>query len=199
MKILAFSDLHRETDAAKSMLAHSHQADILVGAGDFATRGKGTQDTISILKSLNKPIILVGGNHDNSDELAALCSDWENGHFLHGQALTIDGVTFFGLGREIPNGNDAAWNEGMSETESAHLLKNCPKNCVLVTHTPPFECADIQKDGTPGGSVSIRHTIEQQKPILHLCGHIHFSWGAKGIVGKTPVHNLGPTLNWFEV
>ncbi len=199
MKILAFSDLHREIDAAKSIVAHGQNVDVVVGAGDFATRGKGAVDTISILKTLDKPFILVGGNHDNSDELSALCSTWENGHFLHGDGITIGGVTFFGIGREVPNGNDAAWNEGLSETEAAKLLSNCPKKCVLVTHAPPFECADLQKDGTHGGSHAIRNTIENKTPVLHLCGHIHFSWGVKGIVGKTPVHNLGPTLNWFEV
>lgn len=199
MKILAFSDLHREVDAAKSIVAHGKNVDVVVGAGDFATRGKGTNDTISILRALNKPFILVGGNHDNFDKLITLCSTWENGHFLHGEGITIKGVTFFGMGREVPNGNDAAWNEGLSENDAAKLLRNCPKKCVLITHTPPFECADLQKDGTHGGSRAIRHTLAQQKPVLHLCGHIHFSWGATGIVGKTPVHNLGPTLNWFEV
>ena len=199
MKILAFSDLHRKTDAAKCIVAHGQNADVLVGAGDFATRGEGTIDTISILRTLDKPFILVGGNHDNSKELAALCSTWENGYYLHGQAITINGVTFFGMGREVPNGNDAAWNEGMGEEEAAELLSACPSNCVLVTHTPPFECADMQKDSTHGGSLSIRQAIEHKTPQLHLCGHIHFSWGATGMVGKTPVHNLGPTLNWFEV
>lgn len=199
MKILAFSDLHREVDAARAIIAYSQDADVVVGAGDFATRGKGTKDTISILKTLNKPFILVGGNHDNSDKLIDLCSTWKNGHFLHGQGITIAGVEFFGMGREVPNGNDAAWNEGLSEDEAAKLLSNCPKNCVFVTHTPPFECADLQKDCTPGGSRAIRHTIEQQTPVLHLCGHVHFSWGKSCIIGKTPVHNLGPRANWFEV
>ena len=87
----------------------------------------------------------------------------------------------------------------MSEEEAHRLLQNCPKNAVLISHTPPHGCADLQKDGTHEGSRAIRDAIDEKQPILSLCGHIHFSWGASGKIGQSPVYNLGPSINWFEI
>ncbi|MFK5980054.1 MAG: metallophosphoesterase family protein [Rhizobiaceae bacterium] len=199
MKILAFSDLHRDVEATKKIVELSKDADILVGAGDFATRGQGTAETIEILKTANLPTVIVSGNHDNSEELLQLCSSWQNGHHLHGQEVTFAGVSFYGLGGEIPLRNTAEWNEALSEDEASMMLSTCPKNSILVTHTPPFGHADLQRDGGHEGSTSILTVIEEKQPILNLCGHIHFSWGASGMIGKTSIHNLGPTVNWFEV
>ncbi len=199
MKILAFSDLHRDIDATRQMVEASADADIVVGAGDYATKGIGLLDTINILKAIGKPIIMTSGNHDNFFELTEICKTWDDTHLLHGNGVTIDGVDFFGLGCAIPNRGDAVWNETLEEDEAAIMLNACPTNAVLVTHSPPHNCADLQRDGSHQGSEAIAACIMDKTPVLNLCGHIHFAWGSSGTLGKTPVHNLGPTVNWFEV
>ena len=199
MKILAFSDLHRDKEAAEAILAASSDADVLVGAGDFANCGIGAEDTVSILKAAPCPAVLVAGNHDPLDEMERLCAGWTQGHLLHGNAVTLEGVTFFGLGFEIPSRNDAAWNMTMPENEAAAIFAQCPENAVLVTHTPPMGIGDVQRDGTHEGSEAILAVNREKQPLFNLCGHIHYSWGAKGHIGKTLVQNLGPTVNWFEV
>ena len=50
MKLLAFSDLHRDQDATRSLVERSAEADILVGAGDFAVMRHGIDDVIEILR-----------------------------------------------------------------------------------------------------------------------------------------------------
>ena len=199
MKILAFSDIHRDTEAARSIVAASTDADVLVGAGDFANRGQGAGEIIEILRTANRPTVLVSGNHDNSEELQHLCSGWPQGHFLNAQPVTLANITFFGLGGEIPQRNAAEWNEAISEEEASKALACCPSNAILVTHMPPFGHADLQRDGTHDGSKSIAAAIERKQPVLHFCGHIHSAWGMCGKIGTTPVHNLGPTVNWFEL
>lgn len=199
MKILAFSDLHRNVEAARKIVEASAGADVLVGAGDFATRGQGASDTIEILRTVGIPTILVSGNHDNLQELQDLCSDWPDGHVLCGHGVMFGGVSFHGLGGEIPRRDDSTWNEAMSEQEASLLLAGCADHAVLVTHTPPYGCADLQADRTHEGSKAILAAIEEKQPVLNLCGHIHFSWGASGRIGKTFVHNLGPVTNWFEI
>ena len=199
MRILAFSDLHRDTNAARSILAMAASADIVIGAGDFATRGHGHADTLDILRDITAPMILVAGNHDRLAALRAACHDRPNFHLLHGDAVTLGGVAFYGLGYEIPPTQENNWNKGLDEATAAQHLAACPPGAVLVTHSPPFGTADVQRDGHNAGSHAIRAAILSTAPLLHLCGHIHHAWGTSGMIAACKVHNLGPTVTWFAI
>lgn len=199
MRILAFSDLHRDQAAARSIIEASGRADVLIGCGDFATRGEGAVETLRILRESVVPVVLVHGNHDDPDEIARFCSDWSEGHYLHGSSVTLSGVPFFGLGGEIPSRNEHPWNAAETEETASVLLADLPAGAVLVTHTPPHGTADIQRDGTHEGSEAIRSAIIAREPHLCLCGHIHNAWGMSGAINETRVFNLGPTINWFEI
>jgi Icc-related predicted phosphoesterase len=199
MKVLAFSDLHRDVDAVQRIMAESQQADVIIGAGDFATGGLGAEDTLSVLKASNVPVVIVSGNHDNTSVLLELCDDWENGHLLHGNGITVGDVDFFGLGDEVPKRHNEDWNQSLTEDEAAEILQACPVGAVLVTHNPPFGYCDLQKNGTHEGSVAIFNAIKTKQPILNLCGHIHQSWNTTAMVGNTQVYNLGPMAHWLEV
>ncbi|AOO81343.1 metallophosphoesterase family protein [Bosea vaviloviae] len=199
MRILAFSDLHRNKDIAQEILQASREADIVVGAGDFATKGVGLSETIDVLRTITVPTIFVAGNHDSLAELQDACRGRDAIHVLHGEGVTIAGIAFFGLGFETPPGRNEPWNQSLGEVEAAKALTKCPKGAILVTHSPPFGVADVQTTGAHEGSRSIREAVETAKPRLHLCGHIHHSWGMSGLIGLCPVHNLGPTANWFAL
>jgi len=200
MRILAFSDLHRDQSTARKIVAASGGADIVVGAGDFATESEGIIDTIEILCLIKTPTVLVSGNHDNLDGLRSACQDWEAANVLHGEQATISGVTFFGLGMEIPQRAQFNWNSHMSENDAELALSKCPDGAVLVTHSPPFGGAcDLQTSGNHEGSKSIKTAIESKLPQLSLCGHIHHSWGTEDVIKGCRIANLGPSLNWFEI
>jgi Icc-related predicted phosphoesterase len=198
VKILAFSDLHRDSDAAQAIVDASREADVVVGAGDFSTQGIGLRETVDLLRAITVPMVLVAGNHDDLNELRRACCINTAIHVLHGEAVIVGGVPFFGLGFEIPAGRrDESWNRRLGEAEAADLIRGCPPGAVLVTHSPPFGCADVQSDGAHEGSHAIRDAVLSTKPRLHLCGHIHHAWGRSGVLGECRVHNLGPTVNWF--
>lgn len=203
MKILAFSDIHRNTEFAHELVGASSGADVLVGAGDFATRGEGASDVLAILADINVPTIIVAGNHDSAAELKEFCHNSADFHFLHGRGVSLGGVSFFGLGCEIPHFNRSKWNEYMSEAEARTILASADPYDVLVTHTPPNGHVDVEVDddhkGGHDGSTSILQAIEERQPKFHFCGHMHDSWGQTSSVGKTSIHNLGPTLNWFTI
>jgi len=199
MKILAFSDLHRDQIAAQKIVEASNTADVIIGAGDFATRGEGALDTLKILEKCTAPVILVHGNHDNPTELANHCRELDNFYYLQGDSITLNYQTFFGLGGEIPSRNTESWNTSMTEENATELLKSCPMNAILITHIPPFGIADLQKNGDHEGSTAIHNAISNYEPKLLLCGHIHNAWGMKERVNNTFVQNLGPTVNWFKV
>lgn len=199
MRVLAFSDLHRDKDAAEVLLKASAKADVVIGAGDFATKGIGAAETLDILAQCRVPLILTHGNHDDPDELQRICDQVPNFHYLHGAEITVGQVVFFGLGGEIPSRSSFPWNAAETEQKAAHMLMECPPNAVLLTHTPPRGIADLQKNGDHEGSTAIYEATLELSPKLLVCGHIHHAWGSNGKIGSTPVHNLGPTVNWFQV
>ena len=63
---------------------------------------------------------------------------------------------------------------------------------MLVVHSPPRGHCDVSGAGEHLGSEAILRAIEEKRPPLAVCGHIHESWGAESEVGATPVINLGP-------
>jgi len=199
MRILAFSDLHCDQQAANDIVIASADADVVVGAGDFGIRGQRSLELFEILTNISVPFLLVSGNHDKRSELISYCETRDNIFLLDGSSQEIDGVTFFGLGGEIPARSDASWNETLDEHIAEQLLSKATPCHVLVTHTPPYGYCDLQNDGNHEGSNAITNAIRQQAPSLCLCGHIHHSWGSIEKLEETTVHNLGPTVCWHTV
>lgn len=199
MRILAFSDLHRDAGKAEAIVNESRGADVVVGAGDFASCGLGHGDTLNVLRRLTVPFVLVPGNHDDLGELCAACADWPLAHLLHGQSVVIGGVAFFGVGLGSGVIDPEPWNMVLDEAEAAQLLTLCPAQAVLVSHSPPLGIADQQKDGRHSGSAALREAIAQHQPRITICGHVHNGWGQSGTIAQTPVHNIGPRPRWFVV
>ena len=87
----------------------------------------------------------------------------------------------------------------MGRVSAAGMLTGCPQEAVLVLHSPPQGHCDSAGDGTHFGSPALLRAIEDKRPRLAVCGHIHESWGCESQVGPTPVRNLGPRGTWLEV
>lgn len=192
MKLLLFSDLHRDVRAAQSIVDRSKEVDVCVGAGDFASVRRGIDDCIGVLRAIETPIVLVAGNNESTDELREACRDWPNAHVLHGSGVSIDGVEFWGLAGGVPVTPFGSWSYDFSEEEASKLLADCPTGAVLVSHSPPKGAADVISAGVSVGSTAVRDTIVAKQPILVVCGHIHDAWGRQERLGDTLVINAGP-------
>ena len=192
MKLLLFSDLHRNKEMAKNLVEMSQQADIMVGAGDFGTCRKGVADCIDILKLAECPAVMVPGNGESVEELQDACSGWEQAYVLHGTAAKVMGIEFFGIGGGIPVTPFGSWSWDFSEEQATELLQDCPERCVLVSHSPPLGIADITSRNEHRGSSAVRAVIDRCQPRLLACGHIHDSWETKELVDSTLVVNAGP-------
>jgi Icc-related predicted phosphoesterase len=197
MRILAFSDLHCDEDRAERLAERSAEADVVVGAGDYATMHKGLEGTIEVLSAIAAPTVLVPGNAETDTELRQACANWPSTHVLHGQALELEGVRFFGLGGGVPP-TPFPWSFDLSEDEAAAKLESCPEGAVLVVHSPPKGYVD-EVQGRHLGSRSILEAIERKRPVLVVCGHIHQCWGGEAAIGTTPVVNVGPEGRFFDI
>jgi Icc-related predicted phosphoesterase len=198
VKILAFSDLHRDLTQAAKLVEMSADADLVIGAGDFASVHEGLEETITALAPIETPTILVPGNNETVDALRAAAGGWDAATVLHGEGLTVDGVEFFGLGAGIPT-TPWDWSFDLSEEEATAMIVPAPEDCVLVIHSPPYGHCDGGDPDTHFGSKALLAAVEEKRPRLVVFGHIHEAWGCESTVGETPLRNLGPNGTWIEV
>lgn len=197
MRLLVFSDLHRDSVAARQLVERSRGVDVVVGAGDFATTRRGIEDCLAVLREIDRPAVVVAGNSETTEELAEACRSWPRAHVLHGSGVTLSGVPFFGLGAAVPVTPFGDWSYDLTEDEAAKLLASCPPGAVLVTHSPPKGAADADSSGRSLGSTAVRDAVLRASPRLVVCGHIHASWGQRATLGESPVVNVGPAgLEW---
>ena len=199
MRLLLFSDLHCDIRAAQRLVELGKNADVAIGAGDFGQVRRRVSVCIDVLRDMPCPTVVVPGNNESLDELRDACRGWNGVHVLHGDGVAIEGVNFFGLGGGVPVTPFGSWSFDFSEEEAAELLKDFPVEGVLISHSPPKGCLDVDGGGTSRGSTTVRDLITSKKPALVVCGHIHASWGRIEKIGNTSVINAGPHGVEFEI
>ena len=197
LRLLAFSDLHRDRRRAERLAELARDADVVIGAGDFASIRLGLERTLEPFLGLDTPAVLVPGNNESDSALWRACADWSAARVLHGEGTEIDGVQFFGLGGGVPV-TPFPWSFDLNEDEAAAKLEHCPEGAVLVSHSPPKGYVD-EAHGRHLGSEAVLRAIERKRPRLTVCGHIHQAWGQEAAVAGTSVVNLGPEGRFFEL
>jgi uncharacterized protein len=198
VRLLAFSDLHRDLGQAAKLVEMSAEADVVIGAGDFASIHEGLEETIGALAPIETPTVLVPGNNETEEALREVSEGWAAATVLHGAGMTIEGIEFFGLGAGIPV-TPWDWSFDLDDEAATEMLAGCPEEAVLVLHSPPKGHCDSNGADMHFGSPALLRAIEEKRPRLAVCGHIHESWGCESQVGETPVRNLGPSGTWIEV
>jgi len=198
MRILAFSDLHCDLDQAARLTEMSAEADIVIGAGDFASIHEHLEETINALSGITTPTVLVPGNNERLEDLEEAAVSWPTAVVLHGNSTEILGQTFYGLGGGIPV-TPWSWSYDVEEPEAEAMLEGLTGDAVLVLHSPPKNHCDEAGGGLHLGSPAIAAAIDRAQPKLAVCGHIHESWGERSTIGDTEVANLGPSGTFFEV
>jgi Icc-related predicted phosphoesterase len=193
MKVLAFSDLHCDLAAAERLVVRSDDADILIGAGDFASVHEGLDEALEGFSVVDPPFLLVPGNNETEDALREAASRVPtNTRVLHGEGGSFEEVSFFALGAGIPT-TPWDWSFDLSEEEAAERLEGMPEGLdLLILHSPPHGHCDVSGQGEHLGSRAILEAIEAKQPGVAVCGHIHESWGQESRIGDTRVINLGP-------
>ncbi len=194
MRLLCFSDVHRDKRQAQRLADMAADADVVIAAGDFASMHRGVGDVIDMLVLVETPTVLVPGNNETDEALREVCAGWPAATVLHGESTEIDGTTFFGLGGGIPT-TPWPWSFDLSEEEAEEALARCPDGAVLVLHSPPKG----HLDGPRLGSEAILRAIERVEPPLAVCGHIHEDGGEETRIGPTLLVNAGPEGRFVEL
>jgi len=201
MKILAGADFHGFKPAFESFAqkAEDSGVNIMILCGDITNFGTEQQarSLLSPLSRLNVPALFVPGN---CDPPSLININLGNIRCIHGSGFIYDDFAFIGVGGspKTPFNTPLEMDEG----EISGVLRKCLKDLgdgingfrtILISHAPPKNTRlDMASLGGHVGSISVRSFIEEYKPILTLCGHIH---EAKGIdsIGSTLIVNPGPS------
>jgi uncharacterized protein len=195
VRLLAFSDVHRDDRKARELAEMAADADVVVAAGDFADLHIGLEKLIDMLVVIETPTVLVPGNNETEEALREACEGWKAATVLHGEGTTIDGVDFWGLGGGVPP-TPFPWSWDLTEEEAEAELAGAPSGGVFVVHSPPKGHLDGPRSL---GSEAILRAIEEKEPRVAIVGHVHEDAGKEARVGPTRLYNVGPNGTFIDV
>jgi Icc-related predicted phosphoesterase len=170
--IYATADLHGHLDRLDRIKDNvvSLKPNVLVIAGDIT----GHRETAAYIRRLNDlpvPVLTVRGNMD-AQETERLLEQCPNVTSLHQKKVTINGVSFVGMGGTIPVpfSSRICLREKQMIEAMDHLIKT---DSVLVVHPPPYGTLDEGFGKIHAGSRGLRRLILEKQPRMLICGHIH--------------------------
>lgn len=166
--------------------------DLLIHAGDATSRGRGheIEDFLYWFGSLDfDKKIYVPGNHDfgledNPRLYHAMAEDY-GVTVLDDSGTEFQGLKIWGSPVQPTYGGWAFNREETRHTASVrhpwiglHWNMIPDDTDILITHGPAYGVLDQTRSG-PAGSRLLLERINEIKPALHVCGHIH---GGRGIM-----------------
>lgn len=192
MKILAFGDIHGDSRLAEKLAqqAEDENVDLVVLCGDITYNDQPTVNLISPFVKRNKKVVLIPGNHESvatADFLAQLYGAKN----LHGYSITSGDVGFFGCG-----GANIGIHQ-LEEKEIFDLLKKGSdgleevRKKIMITHVHPEGTLMEKFTKIFPGSKGVKKAIDELKPDILLCSHVHEAEGLEEMVGNTRVINVG--------
>jgi Icc-related predicted phosphoesterase len=201
MKILCIADIHGFLDGLGDVKDYVGKNNIntifLLGdySAGFEDLARNRRETEQILDELSEAsmVYAIPGNCDDPKVIGIF--ERKNAN-MHERVIVLDNVSFIGLGgsNSTPFGTPIEMDEDYIFKKLSGMLDEAKtERKVLVTHFPP---KDTECDNIPGvghvGSPSLRRVIEENRPDLCVCSHIHEGAGKSDAIGKTRIINVGP-------
>jgi Icc-related predicted phosphoesterase len=194
---LLLSDIHGRVSLLRRIVKTSDY-DLALVAGDLSNYAGGGYGEVLELLSESLPLtIVVPGNVDPPEILNLSLG---NVVILHTSVVDVRGLLIAGVGGGI---GFSFWGiPYLAEYHIADFVKNLSEELrrssralhILLTHTPPYNSGvDRLYSGEVVGSKALRNFLEEFKPLLHVCGHVHESRGVSTL-GRTTVVNPGPAM-----
>ena len=192
MKILAAGDIHGDTRLAEKLAkkAEDNKVDLVVLCGDITQFDSSTANLIGPFKKRKQKVIFVPGNHDSVPTADFLAEAYGIVN-LHSYSIKYQDVGLFGCGFA---------NVGLSqisEKEIFEILKKGKKYVkgtkkkIMVTHVHPEGSLMGKLSAFVPGSKGVKKAIDQLRPDILLCSHVHEAEGVEEKIGKTKVINVG--------
>jgi len=196
-KVLLVGDIHGSASALSAIKKKSKSVDIIVCVGDFTIFEQNFDKIFLQLDNLNKPILMIHGNHESLARVNHACKKSKNIVFIHNRFFIFHNIIFYGYG-----GGGFSYNELPLEKKISRLKKKFlaykkklenPK-IILVYHQPPygFITDNIIELGTHVGSRTKTKLVNEVNPDVVVSGHIHETNYKKETKNNTLFINPGP-------
>jgi len=159
MKILATADLHGSQYRLNILLKNieKYSPDLVIICGDITQFGPG-EVAKNFLDQIPIETFAITGNIDTKDVGKAI--DESKATNIEMKRVEKKGVMFVGISGSI---------DKLLSTDKKLL----DEKSVIVSHEPPYGIQDKVFLGMHAGSKELREIIDEYKPRLVLCGHIH--------------------------
>lgn len=132
--------------------------------------------------------ILIAGNHDffferaPQDEIDSIIPAGVT--YLNDSAVTINNITIWGS-PITPWFFNWAFNRHRGEAIAKHWALIPPQTDIVITHGPVANILDTTTSGHNAGCADLLQKINEIKPKVHICGHIHEAYGVVEKQGTT--------------
>lgn len=177
MEIVAFSDLHGNRTALAKVAAiiSETKPEAVVIAGDltnFGSRSDATEILAELHAVVTNEALIVHGNCDGMDVIRAM---QDSGWYAHNFTRKIGEESFHGFG-DVPVTPSQTFNQ-VSEGAIREAWKRYnTARAIWICHAPPYGLSD-RRMGISLGSTALKELVQQHRPKLYLCGHIHEGCG----------------------
>jgi len=207
IKFVCISDTHTKTYGLKIP-----DGDVLIHAGDFTYTGtpKEVEDFSKFLKSCPHPHkIVIAGNHDltfdekNYEDLRKRFHNYNKEvydpvktkamvqnccTYLEDSSTTVYGYKIYGS-----PWTPVFFDWGFNLSRGPAILekwKMIPDDAdIVITHGPPYKILDKTTDGVDAGCEELRkELLNRVKPLYHIFGHIHETYGIEKVDNTTFVN-----------
>ena len=192
VKVLAVSDLHGDAQLSERLVKKALDNDVklVIIAGDLTIFDKPSPNLIKPFNDAGLKVLIIPGNHDSFSTLYDITLLYDNVKSLHNAYYIKEGVGFFGH-HATSMGSIAASDSEIEKllTVNGEKLSSLTKK-VMVVHEPPIN-TKLDNIGYSIGNQGVRSVIENLRPDLVICGHVHERFGQEDVIGDTRIINAG--------
>jgi Icc-related predicted phosphoesterase len=200
MKLYAISDTHNKLDWIWKI---PKDADFVLHAGDLTDLGSEYEyeTIVKELNKLDKPVLLVGGNHDTClqynkdfvDQLEAKYPNVRIGYKPMVFTLQLGSVCKTVFTNPYVTDYNSGWGFGLYYDEHWHVKYQAPANTdIFLCHSPPSHPDLSYSDGglVDFGNPALAEQLKEGIGTLVLCGHRHLNYISHARIANADVYNV---------
>jgi predicted phosphohydrolase len=179
--------------------------DLLIHAGDVSPQGRVEEVEQFLAWYDRQPYryrVFIAGNHDwlferSPATVRQLLARYSALIYLQDRAVVIGGLQLYGSPWS-PEFCHWAFNRPRRSAELARVWAQIPDATdVLITHTAPYQCRDLDSHLQPAGCEVLARRCADLHLKLHVFGHFHASYGQQ-VDGATVQVNASTCTEQYE-